>query len=416
MVAMAAAMGTFTTITSKASPRARGSEARPLPRPLTLATAGALLLALALGRRDALADRETLRVSAETIARTDVPLAGFPAALRQAIRRHPADPYFPLLGAMVAFHRGQQPVMPWIQRALERGMNDGRIHLLLAHLLNREGAANQALMELRFAVERDPMLRNQAAQLATSLSDDPDALARTVPDGEAGVGMLEALAAQLHGRRHERASELDREILRRDPSAVEARVRVSMARIADLQEGGDCADDPAPCVRDVEAHASKLDEVSADTSAAARVRAELYRAQDRPTEAAKMLVARCDEVTDRRRCWRIAVTMASAASTPELLSTASQKLLAESCADRSRCAKAAEWLGSIYAGKGHWAAAMMYYQRAMSEESTAQRLMAYAQAARRAGSPEKARRALRRALSLHADQKDEILERLEKLR
>jgi tetratricopeptide (TPR) repeat protein len=417
MVAVACAVGTISTVSTKGRARRRRRARIPkLPKPVTLVAATAWLLALGFARRDLVSDRATLRHSAESLANTKVAMGGFPEALRAATLRHPAEPYFPLLGALVAFHRETGPVMPWIQRSLERGMNDGRVHLLLAHLLARRGVAHQALLELRLAAERDSLLSNQAARLAVALTREPSVLVQTVPEGEAGLRMLEALATQLHAEGDSGGETIDRMILDRDDQAVEARVRVAHRRIADMEDGGPCADDPTPCVKDVEAHAEKLAAVSPDSSSAVRVRARLLDAQGEPDAAARLLVDRCDQVSDRPRCWRVAVGQAAKASDPKLLSAAAEKILANSCADRARCARTAQWLGSIYATKGHWTAAMMYYQRAMSEESSADRLMAYAHAAKQAGAKEKARRALQRALTLHADRKDEIRERLEKLR
>src|SRR5207244_864257 len=76
--------------------------------------------------------------------------------LRAAMRRHPAEPYFPLMGGALAWQEQDENPVPWLQRALERSRANGRAHLLLADVLHQHGARLQALMELRLALSADP--------------------------------------------------------------------------------------------------------------------------------------------------------------------------------------------------------------------------------------------------------------------
>lgn len=416
MVALAAAIGALDSARSTAKRRQRAStRARRSPLSLPLAVAAALMLTLGLGRRDLEVDRRQLRAGAEAATRGTIPAEGFSERLVAAVRRHPAEPYFPLLGALVAFYQGHQPVMPWLQRSLERGENDGRVHLLLAHVLARNGASKQALMELRFAVERDVVLRREAARLAVALSRDVETLTKAVPDGQRGIAMLDALAVELQVELPETARALDRETLQRDPRAVEARVRLAQGVIAELADNGRCATEPAPCVKEVEEHIATLLEVAPEQSASARVNAHLLAAQGKHDDAARVMSERCDVVEDRLTCWRDAVQVATRSNETRLLATAAEKVLAVSCADRQRCASTAQWLGQIYVQRGDWSIAMMYFQRAVSEQVSADRLLAYANAAHRAGASRKARRALMRALALAPDRKPEIERRLQEL-
>jgi hypothetical protein len=70
------------------------------------------------------------------------------------MRRHPAEPYFPLMGALIALRMRDQSPMPWLQRTLERGQVNGRAHLLLAEYLSSRGAKKQALFEIRLSPSR----------------------------------------------------------------------------------------------------------------------------------------------------------------------------------------------------------------------------------------------------------------------
>src|SRR5205823_272275 len=91
----------------------------------TVATAGASLIALvaAISGSDGVAsDRRTMHERYESHDHASaVAVTEFRAALRAMILRHPADPYFPLLGAAEASRAHDQSVMPWMQRTLERG-------------------------------------------------------------------------------------------------------------------------------------------------------------------------------------------------------------------------------------------------------------------------------------------------------
>ncbi|HEY5374119.1 MAG TPA: O-antigen ligase family protein, partial [Polyangiaceae bacterium] len=48
------------------------------------------------------------------------------ARLRLAMERHPAEPFFPRLGAVLALRLGNVEPLPWIERALEQGPVDSR--------------------------------------------------------------------------------------------------------------------------------------------------------------------------------------------------------------------------------------------------------------------------------------------------
>src|SRR5262249_21400845 len=72
----------------------------------------------------------------------------FRSALRRAVVRHPADPYFPRIGSIMAWRERKTPFR-WIERALERGMTVGATHLYLARILASSGARSQALLEAR---------------------------------------------------------------------------------------------------------------------------------------------------------------------------------------------------------------------------------------------------------------------------
>src|SRR6185295_3468992 len=80
------------------------------------------------------------------------------ASLHTWMLRHPAEPYFPLVGAMGAYRTHTENPIPWLQRSLERGQVNGRAHLLLAEVLSAPRTRRQAMLELRLALADDPGL------------------------------------------------------------------------------------------------------------------------------------------------------------------------------------------------------------------------------------------------------------------
>jgi tetratricopeptide (TPR) repeat protein len=88
------------------------------------------------------------------------------AAVEQALLRHPADGYLYYLGGLAAHADSEENALAWLARAIERDPQNGAPHLALAVELQRRGATNQALLELRLAAERDYTLIDPVADLA----------------------------------------------------------------------------------------------------------------------------------------------------------------------------------------------------------------------------------------------------------
>jgi hypothetical protein len=124
-------------------------------------------------------------------------LATFRDDLKQAMRAHPVDPYFPRLAALVAFRQREPSALRWIGRALELGPTSGRSHLLLARMLAALGQEQQALLELRLAAAYDPGTAAHVARVALELTGNPDDLRRAAPQGQTGARVLLAMADEL---------------------------------------------------------------------------------------------------------------------------------------------------------------------------------------------------------------------------
>jgi tetratricopeptide (TPR) repeat protein len=358
------------------------------------------LAALRAGAPDIAADRSSLRAAYEV---RDPENEGDRQALRSAIRaamlRHPAEPYFPLVGAFVAYSGGHESAIPWLQRSLERALVNGRAHLLLAQVLASRGARKQAMLELRLSVEQDTSLVRHAGPLAVRWTKDFDELMGAVPEGKTGTAMLDELAVQaaLVGRNDLRAR-CDQVAIERNSLAFGPRLREAQTLLAAMAPGdksGACVD-RVQCAREIEVHASALEAAQPDRSVAAQIRARLLLVEKRPDEAEALLAARCAQTRDRPECLRARTLAAAEATSPEKLTAASKDLLAASCLAPVTCAETATWLGDLRLNRGEAGSALAFYARAAREEPTEARWLKLADAASRAGAHGQAADALER--------------------
>ncbi|HVK69134.1 MAG TPA: O-antigen ligase family protein [Polyangium sp.] len=370
---------------------------------MRLAPALALFVGLALaaasfrlGHPDVSAERDAIRRMYEATNPAD-PAAhdALERALRAAMRRHPAEPYFPLIGALAAYQGKRESALPWLQRTLERGHVNGRAHLLLAQVLASRGARRQALLELRIAVTQDTSLVGPAGVFAVRLSKDLDELSGAVPEGKTGAPMLDELAVQARNAGNAVLStRLDAEAIMRNPGAHGPRVRAADALLDALTKG--TCDDRARCMREIEAHAAALESAFPGDFMADRIRARSLVTEGKSEDAEARLAARCPLVKERAACLRARVEIASQVPGVGRIDVASKDLLAATCLSASACAETAAFLARIRESRGDAGAALTLYDRAAREEPTEARWLALADAASRGGAHAQAVMALER--------------------
>ncbi len=378
---------------------------------------GALLIAAAGqgGWRDLGSDRKWVRqeLLREKPPRGPERVRELRQQIRAAMLRHPAEPYFPLAGAYLAWQERDQSAMPWLQRALERSLVNGKAHLLLARVLVDRGAKRQGLMELRLAVEADPTLVGDAAELGARWAETREELWIAVPAGEPGGAMLDRLGGALTQRgRRELGAACDRTALERAPGLVGPRVRLASDLVEALSSAEGCPERPS-CLARFEAHLGRIRAVEPKRSTADRLRARLLVATGRADEAEKLLAAACERVDDYRACQWDRVAAAAELPDAERIDAAARALLSASCVDRKQCAATATWLGDLRRNRGEWATALGSYERAVREEPTDERLLRLAAAASKLGLHAKAVDALERVLERRGGADPELRARLE---
>jgi tetratricopeptide (TPR) repeat protein len=336
------------------------------------------------------------------------------AQLRTVTRRHPAEPYFPLMGALVAYEEGDQSPMPWLQRSLERSLANGRAHLLLARFLARHGITHQALLELRLAVESDAQLVFQVARLATQLADRLEELERAVPLNQTAASSWEAMGMYAKGR--ELGAECDRRAIAIDPGRRKARERLAADLIDAREKEESCVGtDETRCASEVLAHAAVLEAQDLDVSTGARIRAQWLAATGDPDTAEKQLESACGLAKDPIACLKSRVTIAARLDAERLLAAA-QALRLSACTSAAACADIHDWIGDQHMQRKEHGNALICYERAVREEETVPRLLKVAGVASTLGLRAKATSALERALKRKGGSDPEIDARLQKER
>ena len=377
----------------------------------------ALAAVIAWGRTSLADERAHLRDAYGAVVWDDVAsIAALRERVRLAMLRHPAEPYFPLLGATIAWRARDQDPMPWLQRTLERAPTSGRAHLLLAEVLTGRGARRQGLFELRLALENDSTLIATTAQMALRWASDYTELLVAVPEGAQGAAALDAFGAMLAAtKERELRIRCDQEAISRDPHRTGPRMRLASDILTALATGKPfdhhCADGQA-CRKMVDAHAAAIAEADPRNSGAAQLRARLLLLDGKPQQADQLLAHTCDTASDRIACLTARVNVAAEVTAPEAMKDASRQYLASACVTPVACADAESWLGDVRSRRGELQAALQHYTRAARSDSSEQRWLKLADAAVRAGAHLQAVEALEKVLHKRGGADPELSRRL----
>ena len=348
------------------------------------------IVAFRFGHPDVGTERKRIRKAYEEANLADGAVrTNLRESLHRAMSRHPGEPYFSLVGALIADRTKSESPLPWLQRALERSPINPRAHLLLAEVLGTRGALRQALLELRLAIEQDATLIDPAARLALHLTTKFDDLKTMVPEGLRGAEMFASLGAHAEAAKQpELRARCDNEALVRDsrllgPHIREAETRLSVLKNKDTT--GTICEDRAKCSREIREHADALASSHPTESVSATLVARLLVIEGKPEDADLLLSERCVHVRDRAECLRVRLEAAAKTDGPDRMDLATREYLGASCLSSDTCAVAATLAAVIREQRGDSASAIALYARAAREEPTEGRWLALADAASRGG-------------------------------
>lgn len=386
---------------SKATPRA-------LVPSLIAASCCALSLALVFlvaktGRPDSIEQRTAL---SETLARVvgkkkgDPAFAQARAEVKAALLRLPADPYVPLVGALLTRESGASP-FTWLNQALRRDPLSARPHYLLAETLHQRGALEQALLTLKTSAKLSPNFVGLACDKALLWAPDLDMLLRVVPEGPAGIATLNALAAR------SAADPIRRERLIQQSLARSSRETSTNALAAQIllsaleQKAFPCVlEARARCEDQLRQHSAVVIASHSDPQLATSLKAQLLAYEGKYDAAEVLLAEACAHLPNPSMCNHERTRYAARLTDPNRFENAAMAYTASTCSNATACAAAFSWLGDLEVSRNNLLSALSRYERAGEELPTAAAWLRVAELAARLGRPGKLRSALSTARRL----------------
>lgn len=357
----------------------RSSFAGVLPTATMLIAGGGLAFLVATtGQPDALEERWRLAEQLQDIVgkpRNGPGADALQRSIERAMLRHPADPYVPLIGSMLA-PRTNKTQFAWLNQALRRDPMSAPPHLMLADVLVERGATNQALAELRRTAELEPGLTTEiATRIAKWANSVPDIM-RAVPEGRAGIGVLNAVAMQLHATPTDQAThgELLRISLERDRNSPATNGILAMELLAALATSApECSGERRPdCETRLHRHANVVIANTADVQQSLMMKARLLGYGKNEADAERLLAERCPHVPDPVSCQALRVTNALALKEAAHFEEAANAYVAVACSTPTACSRAGAWVGALEAQRGNLPAALARYERSAQEEPSAE--------------------------------------------
>jgi tetratricopeptide (TPR) repeat protein len=355
---------------------------------------------------DAIAQRFQLSATFSLLVGKPKGSAAFATARKQvtsALLRFPADPYIPLIGALLTRESGQNPYQ-WLNQALRRDPLSPRPHLLLAETLEARGNLNQALFELKLTAKYAPYWVSVLAERAVRWSPDYKTALRAVPDGIDGSSMLTALAQQYGGAKGSREvkQQLFELALERNPSDVNTNFLVAN----DLFSWLDGDMEPcrgtgrASCLQRLDKHAKVVIDSRKETQLSVIMQAKRLAFDKKFDEAERFLQERCGILPDPASCNLTRVTYAQHLSEPSRFDDAAMAYTSSACTTAAGCASAYNWLGNIHLSHNSPMLALSKFERAAEELPTAEAWLLVAQIAAQVGRYGRAETALSTARRL----------------
>jgi hypothetical protein len=321
--------------------------------------------------------------------------------LREAMLRHPAEAYFPRVGALLALRTKTVDPMPWVQRSLERSLTNGETHLIVAHALARRGALRQALLEGRIAVEYNPRLADKVGRAVAHWTRNPDEIELAAPRDAAGGNVLLVAAQQLASPDQVDARRgLLRIAVQRAPASPLPRRVLARELLRDLSDPRCTGELRSARIDEILSLARTLDAATPQTADALEIFASLYMATAQPEEARRVLAPRCPhlEGAEAVRCWRALLgVVRSHSKDPSVVVTLARQLTSTACAVDQQCDEALIQAADALADVSEWPLALSFYERAAQVSPGANIFLKVAEVASKLGQVAVADRALTRA-------------------
>ncbi|RYE93367.1 MAG: hypothetical protein EOO75_04525 [Myxococcales bacterium] len=334
------------------------------------------------------------RAGAIDLAQAMTPFAGW-------MRRYPAEPYLPTVAGLIAVEADDPASLRWLGWSLERGPRLGLPRLAVAEALARRGQRQQALLEIRIAIDQDPLIASVAVSPALALVRSVDEVIALAPrDSQIAVAFLEKMAANLEAR-SELIGPLRERILLTYPCAVQSRQAKLARLLAAIQtKAPPCSGSQEACRQEAEEQLRQLRDCPDTITAVTRLRGELQWATGDRQEALKTLEASCDTLEgDLGPCMRLVAERTAELRDLEQLRRTLRVAVARQCQDTASCGQAWAWAARLHERAGDLPGAMVAITKA-SENDPSSIELRYEQArvAAAAGAPGRAEQILQQIL------------------
>ncbi len=299
--------------------------------------------------------------------------------LSDALLQHPGDAHLLRLGGAALAASGRPDSIRWINASLRRDPKGGRSYLLLAGVLQRRGATDQALVTLREAIVSEPQLTRKAVRLALRWA--PGDASRIVPRGESGAPVLLELARV--SKSVPKRIDYSLEAARRAPEQADGLLlAVEVLARAVHDDSAHCAARKQQCLNEAAQHLEVASRLTS-TERLATARGWLYLAQGRAQEAFSELLAHCPRTSAGASCLSLLLRVGATLSV-EQHERASHAFLDAQCVDNRRCAHAEFQVGQSYQSRGAHTLAFEAYRNHAKRIPSAQNWLGVARAAQRA--------------------------------
>jgi hypothetical protein len=339
-----------------------------VPRALVAVCAGVTTIALASAlwsvNTELRDDRSALYEDA-VVDRT--PPARMHTLAREAMLRHPAEPYLPFIVSWRAAASGDDDPVVWLEATLERANVYAPAHLVLARLLAKRSRA-QARLEYRLATEQGlPVPYNFAPELARLVAGYYDAM-ELVPEGEAGLVTLRVLVGDLQARLPATCARLDHEIASRAPSDAGPALRAATGALQDLQAG-----DGAPwcvgvarrrCVQEALEAAQRARRLQPATCEPYLLQARVRVADGDTSRGLAELAEGANLASDHVQCLQALAGLAEEVHDERRETEALTRIIASGCAADEECAVNLAWVADKEEHRGNARSALAFYRKA----------------------------------------------------
>jgi tetratricopeptide (TPR) repeat protein len=335
-------------------------------RAITAVCSGACALMLAVAvlglGRDVGADRQSLYQAA---AVRPLGVAQMHEVARQAMLRHPAEPYLPFAVAFRAARFGGDEPLPWFDATLERARVYWPAHSVLGSVLARRYPA-QSRLEYRIASEQCqavvPALLLDAPRIVSKYEDAVELLPSSP---ELGNAVLQAIVPVLAPRLPATAHRLDDDLSKREPMLADPKLRAAQDAVADLEEPAAwCTDAARPgCLSRAVSLTREIESVSPGKCVGFALEARVLTADGRVDAALDLLQKASPSVEDQVVCLQTVFATANASGRRNRAMAALDAIVRAGCTDPQACVAQLSWVAEQQRGLGNLMGALTIYKR-----------------------------------------------------